>query len=85
MVKITVSWDSKILNILIQDDGAGYPADLIPRLGEPYVSKRLNQEEYHMGLGLFIAQTLLARHNAKLYFYNDTGACCKITIPLSEN
>jgi len=42
-------------------------------LGEPYVSSRRN-EEGHMGLGIFIAQTLLERTGASISFGNDEGA-----------
>jgi two-component system sensor histidine kinase RegB len=42
-------------------------------LGEPYVSSRRN-EEGHMGLGVFIAQTLLERTGASISFGNDDGA-----------
>ncbi len=65
--------------IQIRDDGSGYPEDILDRIGQPYVSGRLPDEnEIHMGLGLFIAQRLLEKYGAMVYFYNDCGAVCEI-------
>ena len=63
------------LAIRIQDDGAGYAPDVIDRLGDPYLTtrrgKRAQDGEYEgMGLGLFIAKTLLERRGATLSFSN---------------
>lgn len=70
------------LRINVGDDGPGYPADLLARLGDPYVSSRprdarteRGQGEYKgMGLGLFIAKTLLERTGARVSFANADRA-----------
>ena len=53
----------------IVDDGPGFPAYLLARLGEPYISTRGGAAD-HMGLGIFIAQSLLERSGARLAFDN---------------
>lgn len=70
------------LRIAVGDDGPGFGPDILPRLGEPYVSTRQrgarqasSASEYEgMGLGLFIARTLLERTGARLSFANGSDA-----------
>lgn len=79
-VWIDISWDDKELRIHIGDDGLGYPPDLIGKIGDPFVRKRSEKKkseatrpEYEgMGLGLFIAKTLLERSGARLTFANGS-------------
>jgi two-component system, sensor histidine kinase RegB len=62
------------IELRIEDDGPGFSDDVLERLGEPYLSTR--QEHGGLGLGVFIAQTLLARTGATLQFGNmGRGAC----------
>jgi two-component system, sensor histidine kinase RegB len=68
-VSITTFWDAKAVTVEIDDDGPGFPLHLLGRLGEPYLSTRAGVTD-HMGLGIFIAQTLLERSGAKLVFDN---------------
>lgn len=70
-------WTDRLVTVRIVDDGAGYPAQVIGRIGDPFVrSRNAPQEvaarrEYEgMGLGLFIAKTLLERTGAELSFAN---------------
>lgn len=78
---IHLKWDSKKLLIEVHDNGPGYDPSILNRLGEPYVSSRTFEDaQSHLGLGLFIAQTLLAQINGKLYFRNQNGACCLIEL-----
>ena len=72
-VEITIAWSAEEVEISILDDGRGFPHDVLMALGEPYVSSRRG-EEGHMGLGIFIAQTLLERTGATLTFGNNEGA-----------
>ncbi len=66
------------LRILIGDDGPGYPEDVIQHLGDPYVTSRARRGDPRrgtggyqgMGLGLFIAKTLLERTGAEISFAN---------------
>jgi two-component system, sensor histidine kinase RegB len=68
-VTVTTHWDEAIVTVEVADDGPGFPAHLIGRLGEPYLSTRAGAEN-HMGLGIFIAESLLERSGAELTFNN---------------
>src|SRR3546814_13208683 len=71
----------------IADDGPGFDVTVLSRLGEPYYSTgaraRRRGEDQHMGLGIFIARTLLAHHGASLEFSNEVtgGAVVEIRWP----
>src|SRR6266849_3373559 len=82
-VTATIAWDHETVTVEIVDDGPGFAPHLLPRLGQPYLSNRAAQpakpagrhgepvgEAQHMGLGIFIAQTLLERTGARLDFGN---------------
>lgn len=68
-VTVTLSWSRDHYSVIIDDDGPGFPPALLPRLGEPYVTTRAGNAE-HLGLGLFIAETLLEQTGATLTFAN---------------
>ncbi len=85
-VKIRYHWDDQRVSISIVDDGPGFPPDIIDRIGEPYVSTRQGAEPGGgLGLGLFIAKTLLERSGATLRFSNSfdpgQGAVVDISWP----
>jgi two-component system, sensor histidine kinase RegB len=70
-VTVTVAFDADILKITIEDDGIGYAPDILTRIGEPYVTTRQRDDNAGgLGLGLFIAKTLLERSGATLTFGN---------------
>lgn len=77
-VTATGNWDSDQVEIIIADDGPGIAPDLLKRIGEPYVSRRRDQGDGTgdrarsgtLGLGVFIARTLLERSGAQLSFNN---------------
>lgn len=76
-VWIEALWNDDKITIRIMDDGPGYPPHLIGRIGDPLLKRRRTQSdlqtrpEYEgMGLGLFIAKTLLERTQADLTFAN---------------
>jgi two-component system sensor histidine kinase RegB len=82
-VEVTTSWNADKISVDIADDGPGFPPSVLARIGEPYISARQLGTSYHpqfgaqhMGLGIFIAQTLLERTGAQLTFDNlsDGGA-----------
>lgn len=81
-VVVTIYWDEDICRITVHDDGPGFAPSVLSRLGEPYVSTRRESGE-HMGLGVFIAQTLLERTGARVEFDNraDGGAEVVVTWP----
>lgn len=66
-VAVEVSWDEKQARVEVRDDGRGFAPGVLDRVGEPYIS---NREDGHLGLGTFIAQTLLERTGASLRFAN---------------
>jgi two-component system sensor histidine kinase RegB len=74
-VSVTIFWDRSVVTVEVADDGPGFPPHLMGRLGEPYLSTRAGDQD-HMGLGIFIAQSLLERSGATLNFDNliDGGA-----------
>lgn len=77
-VTISASWDNKLVKVKIIDDGRGFDPDILPRLGEPYISSRTQgtqgaQTREGMGLGFFIAKTLLERSGGQISFGNQTG------------
>ncbi len=75
-VTIEMEWDGAGFTISVTDDGAGFPPDLITRLGEPYLTTRVHGPGKDpaaaggLGLGIFIAKTLLERTGAQLTFRN---------------
>ncbi len=76
-VWVDIDWDKAHLKVHVGDDGPGYPAQLIGRIGDPFMRKRgytdPNRPGYEgMGLGLFIAKTLLERTGAQLTFANGS-------------
>ncbi|SNS09432.1 sensor histidine kinase RegB [Antarctobacter heliothermus] len=78
-VWIEAMWTDDVVSIRIIDDGRGFPQHLIGRIGDPFMRRRRSESdkrarpEYEgMGLGLFIAKTLLERTGAELSFANGT-------------
>jgi two-component system, sensor histidine kinase RegB len=76
-VWIDIAWTADSLTIRIVDDGPGFPPQVLGRIGDPFVRQRRDAQsgrhrpEYEgMGLGLFIAKTLLERTGAELAFAN---------------
>ena len=70
-VEVDAWWDSRNVEIVIADDGPGIAPDILRRIGEPYVSRRpADSGSGGLGLGIFIARTLLERSGAKVSFRN---------------
>lgn len=80
-VEVGVQWDDRQVGIEVSDDGPGFPTGILDELGEPYVSTR--REAGRLGLGLFIAKTLLERTGASVRFGNrpERGAVVGIVWP----
>jgi two-component system sensor histidine kinase RegB len=92
-VEVNAWWNTETVEIIISDDGPGIAPDLLKRIGEPYLSRRRGADEVQsehsgLGLGVFIARTLLERTGAKVSFANrifpDHGAVVHITWPRSR-
>jgi len=63
---INLRSDSEITEISIEDDGPGYPRDILPKIGEPYLKSSKNNELSGLGLGIFIGKTLLEKNFASV-------------------
>lgn len=90
-VEFAASWDASALTVTIRDDGPGFAPNMIERVGEPFLTTRRRDPEATgggLGLGLFIAKTLLERSGASVEFANApkpdaTGARVAIRWPRS--
>src|SRR6266699_3655102 len=72
-VEVNAWWNAEAVEIVISDDGPGIAPDMLKRIGELYLSRRrsadeANRERAGLGLGVFIARTLLERTGAKVSF-----------------
>ncbi|MDC0415832.1 ActS/PrrB/RegB family redox-sensitive histidine kinase [Candidatus Pelagibacter sp.] len=70
---LTLKSDSEFTEITIEDDGPGYPSDILPKIGEPYL-KTLNSDQKSragLGLGIFIGKTLLEKNFANVNCRNS--------------
>lgn len=83
LVTVTVEHDAHQVRVTIEDDGQGYAPDILARIGEPYVTRRQDVTRAGgLGLGLFIAKTLLERSGAALTFANrgPDAAGARVTV-----
>lgn len=88
-VRVELDWTETQIALRVTDDGPGFPPHLLTRLGEPYLRNRAGDStrdsarpEYEgMGLGLFIAKTLLERTGAEVRFSNRGGALAEVSWP----
>ncbi|WP_114860131.1 ActS/PrrB/RegB family redox-sensitive histidine kinase [Azospirillum brasilense] len=78
-VTVAASWDARSATVVVMDDGPGYPAHLLSRIGEPYLSAR-SERSGHMGLGIFIAQTLLEKTGALVAFSNNRSGGARVVV-----
>jgi len=90
-VRLKAAWTQDGVSVAIGDDGPGYAPDVIDRFGEPYVTTRRAQpagEAGGLGLGIFIAKTLLERSGARLRLANrkppEKGAIVTVEWPRAE-
>ena len=92
-VVVATEWNATEVALTIADDGPGFAANILDRLGEPYLTTRVrsgddraaDHEAGGLGLGLFIAKTLLERTGARLSFENlaapGNGARVRVAWP----
>lgn len=95
-VEIIADWSKDEITLSIIDDGPGFAPHIFGRLGEPYVTTRprLTETEERgegggMGLGFFIAKTLIERSSGSVSLDNrefpETGAVVRITLKRAQN
>lgn len=93
-VTITARWKDDVLKLSIEDNGPGFAADVLERLGEPYLTSRAIHARADkvgsgggLGLGFFIAKTFLERSGAKLNIVSKkepSGALIEVIWPREE-
>ncbi len=72
-VFVNLRSNSEITEIIIEDDGDGYPRDILSKIGEPYLKSNYSKDKSRegLGLGLFIGKTLLEKNFATLICRNS--------------
>tara|TARA_A100000164_G_scaffold235490_1_gene209153 strand:+ start:2899 stop:4179 length:1281 start_codon:yes stop_codon:yes gene_type:complete len=72
-IYITLKSNSEFTEIAIEDDGPGYPSDILPKIGEPYLKTfdYYKKSEKGLGLGIFIGKTLLEKNFASINCRNS--------------
>ncbi|WP_435163078.1 ActS/PrrB/RegB family redox-sensitive histidine kinase [Candidatus Pelagibacter bacterium nBUS_25] len=72
-IYINLKSDSEITEIIIEDDGNGYPKDVLSKIGEPYLKSKdtIDKSKTGLGLGLFIGKTLLEKNFASINCRNS--------------
>ena len=72
-IHINLKSDSEITQITIEDDGNGYPRDVLSKIGEPYLKSNNFEDKLRagLGLGLFIGKTLLEKNFASINCRNS--------------
>ena len=80
---ITLKSDNEQTKVIIEDDGEGYPNDILSKIGEPYLKSfnYSNKEKTGLGLGIFIGKTLLEKNFASINCRNSkTRSGAKVNI-----
>ncbi len=72
-IYINLKSNSEITEIIIEDDGNGYPRDILSKIGEPYLKSNdtIEKSKIGLGLGLFIGKTLLEKNFASVRCRNS--------------
>ncbi len=72
-IYINLKSDNEITEITIEDDGNGYPKDVLSKIGEPYLRSKnpIDKSKTGLGLGLFIGKTLLEKNFASINCRNS--------------
>ena len=83
-VSVEAVWSDEFVTIAVVDDGPGFSASVLPKLGEPYISERGQHQAGggDMGLGFFIAKTLIEQSGGEVSTFNqaspETGAVVRL-------
>jgi two-component system, sensor histidine kinase RegB len=92
-VEIFAQWSEDEVSIVISDDGPGFAPEVVDRIGAPYVTHRRpgvrgpddDDDAFGLGLGFFIAKTLLERSGAKLSLINQSPPLHGATVTITWN
>jgi two-component system sensor histidine kinase RegB len=89
-VVVTIAWTLDEVEIVVSDDGPGFPATLLDKLGDPYLSGTVRGDSElrdgdHMGLGIFIAQNLIERTGGSVGFQNHAVHGAVVTVTWSRD
>ena len=82
-IYITLKSNNDYTEITIEDDGQGYPSEILSKIGEPYLRllKNKNKSQSGLGLGIFIGKNLLEKNFASLNCQNSkTRAGAEVNI-----
>jgi two-component system sensor histidine kinase RegB len=94
-VRVRATWDARALEVSVEDDGPGFAPDILERIGEPYVTSRpgrytLSDTELEpaealvgqegMGLGFFIAKTLIEQTRGTVKAVNPEGGGARVRV-----
>lgn len=77
-VRVSIDWDGAEVRLRVQDDGPGIDPDILGALGEPYLTSRPG--DGGMGLGIFIAMTLIGHTGGRVAFGNRPEGGCEVAI-----
>jgi two-component system sensor histidine kinase RegB len=80
---INIKSDNNFTEIIIEDDGGGYPKDVLRKIGEPYIKsyKSSIKSKSGLGLGIFIGKTLLEKNYASVLCRNsETRSGAEVSI-----
>lgn len=90
-VSVRATWSADVVALEIKDDGPGFAAGVLDRIGEPYLNHgQVERRERRsgasgLGIGLFISKTLIERSGARIVFTNargpETGAITRVIWP----
>jgi two-component system sensor histidine kinase RegB len=91
-VRLRARWNERVLIIDVMDDGPGFAAEIFEQIGEPYVTSRPHHrkdadksialsegKQEGMGLGFFIAKTLIEQTGGAVTAGNKVGGGAIVT------
>ena len=83
LVLVQSSFDDTNIKLIVQDNGQGFPADLLARAFEPYVTTKA----HGTGLGLAIVKKMIEEHHGQIKIENNPtgGACITIVLPMDKS
>jgi two-component system, sensor histidine kinase RegB len=82
-VRMRMDVSGRMLRIEIIDRGAGMPPDVAARAGEPFFTTKPTGQG--MGLGLFLARSVVERLEGQLTIYSELGVGTTVTIELPRS